>query len=98
MDDKDNHIAGLVVSDSQPNHGGYRRIWVGRTAADAATLALMDAAGNKRIMLKVAANGGAKMEFLDRDGNVVKVIGGRPSTRKRVNSHFERPLCGVHLR
>ena len=76
VDDKDNHVAGLAVSDSQPNNGGYRRIWVGRTADEAATLALMDAAGHKRIMLKVAANGAAEMVFLDKDGNVVKVIRG----------------------
>ncbi|MDQ6647976.1 MAG: hypothetical protein M3Y93_12240 [Pseudomonadota bacterium] len=68
--------ASGAASDSQPNNGGYRRIWVGRTADDAATLALMDAAGKKRIMLKVAANGGAKMEFLDNEGNVIKVIRG----------------------
>ena len=76
VDDKDNRMAGLAVSDSQPNSGGHRRIWVGRTADNAATLALMDAAGNKRIVLKVAANGDAKMEFLDKDGHVAKVIRG----------------------
>jgi len=26
VDDKDNHMAGLAVSDSQPNNGGYSRI------------------------------------------------------------------------
>lgn len=76
VDDKDNHMAGLAVSDSQPNIGGHRRIWVGRSADDAATLALMDAHGNKRILLKVTANGAAEMEFLDKNGKVVKVIRG----------------------
>lgn len=76
VDDKDNRMAGLVVSDSQENSGGHRRIWVGRTADGAATLALMDALGKQRILLKVPSNGAAEMDFLDKDGNVVKVFRG----------------------
>jgi hypothetical protein len=79
VDDKDNSMAGLVVSDSQENVGGHRRAWVGRTANGAATLALMDALGNKRIVLKVAADGVAEMNFLDKDGKVVKTFKGERS-------------------
>jgi hypothetical protein len=79
VDDKDNSMAGLAVSDSQENGGGYRRAWVGRTADGAATLALMDAFGNKRIVLKVAADGVAEMNFLDKDGKVVKTFKGERS-------------------
>lgn len=76
VDDKDNSMTGLVVSDSQENSGGHRRIWVGRTADGAATLALMDALGKQRILLKVPANGEAEMDFLNKDGKVVKVFRG----------------------
>ena len=76
VDDKDNSMAGLAVSDSQESIGGHRRAWVGRTADGAATLALMDALGNKRIVLKVAADGVAEMNFLDKDGKVVKTFKG----------------------
>ena len=76
VDDKDNSIAGLAVSDSQENLGGYRRAWLGRTSDGSATLALMDALGNKRIILKVPANGEAEMDFLDKHGKVIRVFRG----------------------
>jgi hypothetical protein len=76
VDDKDNSMAGLAVSDSQENSGGHRRAWMGRTADGSATLALMDALGNKRVLLKVPANGEAEMDFLDKDGKVIKVFRG----------------------
>jgi len=36
----------------------------------------MDALGNKRILLKVPANGEAEMDFLDKNGKVIKVFRG----------------------
>ena len=74
VDDKDNHMAGLAVSDSQEHGDGHRRIWVGRADDGAATVSLRDAAGKQRIVLKVAPDGGAAIDFLDGDGKVVKTI------------------------
>lgn len=76
VDDKDNSMAGLAVSDSKENGNGYRRIWVGRSADGSALLSLMDAGGNKRIQMKVASEGAAEIDFLDANGKVIKAIRG----------------------
>jgi len=76
VDDKDNHMAGMVVSDSNEGGNGYRRIWVGRSADGSALLSLMDAGGNKRIQMKVASDGAAAIDFLDANGKVTKTISG----------------------
>jgi hypothetical protein len=76
VDDKENSMAGMAVSDSQENGNGYRRIWVGRSADGSALLSLMDAAGNKRIQMKVASKGSAEIDFLDANGKVIKTISG----------------------
>jgi len=39
-------------------------------------LSLMDAAGNKRIQMKVASEGAAEIDFLDSNGKVLKTISG----------------------
>jgi hypothetical protein len=36
----------------------------------------MDAVGNERIVLKVARDGAAEIDFLNEDGKVVKVVRG----------------------
>jgi hypothetical protein len=76
VDDKENSMAGMAVSDSKENGNGYRRIWVGRSADGSALLSLMDAAGNKRIQMKVASKGTAEIDFLDANGKVIKTISG----------------------
>ncbi len=76
VDDKDNSMAGMAVSDSEENGNGHRRIWVGRSADGEARLSLMDSAGNARIQVKVPSKGAPEIEFLDADGKVTKTIKG----------------------
>lgn len=76
VDDKEDSMAGMAVSDSKENGGGYRRVWVGRTADGAALLSLMDATGNERIQMKVPSKGTPEIEFLDEGGKVTKTIRG----------------------
>ena len=76
VDDKEDSMAGMAVSDSKENGGGHRRVWVGRTADGAALLSLMDAAGNERIQMKVPSKGTPEIEFLDEGGKVTKTIRG----------------------
>lgn len=76
VDDKDNSMAGMAVSDSEENGNGHRRIWVGRSADGEARLSLMDTAGNARIQVKVPSKGAPEIEFLDADGKVTKTIKG----------------------
>jgi hypothetical protein len=66
VDDKDNKFAGLAVND--PTH----RIWIGRKDDNASVVALMDAKGKKRIVIQVAGDGTASLDFLDAEGHVVK--------------------------
>jgi hypothetical protein len=76
VDDKDNSMAGMAVSDSKEHGEGHRRIWVGRSADGSASLSLMDAAGNERIQMKVPSAGTAEIDFLDADGKVIRTIKG----------------------
>jgi len=68
VDDKDNKFAGLAVNDQN------RRIWVGRKDDGAAVVSLMDAKGKKRIVMQVAADGTASLNFLDAEGHVVRSL------------------------
>jgi len=72
VDDSEDRLAGLAVTDSPSGSEVHRRIWLGRGDDGAATLALMDAKGKKRLLLQVAPEGAARLTFLDADGNVVK--------------------------
>jgi hypothetical protein len=72
VNDKDNKFAGLSISDSRPGEiKTPQRIWVGRKDDGAAEIALMDTSGNKRIVLKVLANGKSSLSFLDDKGDVL---------------------------
>ncbi len=72
VNDKDNRFAGLSISDSRPGKiETPERIWVGRKDDGAAEIALMDTSGNKRIVLKVLANGKSSLSFLDDKGNIL---------------------------
>ena len=51
-----------------------RRIWVGRKDDGAAVVSLMDANGKKRIVMQVAADGTASLNFLDTEGHVVRSL------------------------
>lgn len=76
VDDKDDNMAGMAVSDSKEGGSGHRRVWVGRSADGSALLSLMDAVGNERIVLKVARDGAAEIDFLNEDGKVVRAVRG----------------------
>jgi hypothetical protein len=72
VEDSQNRFAGLAVLDSIAGSEVYRRIWLGRGDDGSATLALLDAAGRKRLLLQVQADGGASVSLLDSNGNVVR--------------------------
>jgi hypothetical protein len=72
VDDKENHFAGLAVNDQSTRMN--RRIWVGRQDNGASVVALMDAMGRKRIVMQVAADGSASLDFLGADGHVIKSL------------------------
>ncbi len=52
---------------------GYQR-WIVGNSAGISQLALNDAKGHPRLRLRVTADGDARVEFLDADGNVVKSV------------------------
>ncbi|HEY8021864.1 MAG TPA: hypothetical protein VIH93_12235 [Thermoanaerobaculia bacterium] len=81
VDDKEDRIAGLAVGDSPTGSEVHRRVWVGRGEDGAATVALMDARGKKRLILQVTADGAPSLSLLDASGQVVRRIDpteGRP--------------------
>lgn len=74
VDDAEDRMAGLAVSDSPSGNDVRRRIWLGRGEDGAAALALLDGAGHKRIVMKVAENGESKISVLDANGKTVKEL------------------------
>ena len=72
VDDSENRIAGLIVSDSVPGTDSRRRIWIGRGDDGDATLALLDGNGRKRFSMTVAADGKTAITVLDENGKVVR--------------------------
>jgi len=72
--DREDRFAGLVVTDSPTGSEVHRRVWVGRDDSGAASLALMDPHGKKRVVLTVAADGSPSIAMLDANGKVVKQI------------------------
>ncbi|SEO44983.1 hypothetical protein SAMN02800692_0837 [Luteibacter sp. UNC138MFCol5.1] len=83
VDDKDNHFAGLSVTDSVEHARSTRRIWVGRDDDGTATLSMRDGAGKERIQMKVPADGTPVINFLDGNGKVQKTIAGADSASSR---------------
>lgn len=74
VDDKEDRFAGLSVTDSLTGTDNRRRVWIGRGDDGAATLALMDANGRKRIVMEVKPDGTPGLSFLDSSGKVVNQI------------------------
>jgi hypothetical protein len=74
VDDSEDRLAGLVVSDSPSGNDVRRRIWLGRGDDGVASLALLDGAGHKRIVMKVAENGESQISVLDAAGKTVKEL------------------------
>lgn len=80
VDDKEDRLSGLIVSDSVTGTDGRRRVWVGRDESGIASVALMDPEGKKRIVMQVAADGSPSIVFLDKEGKLVQKLA--PETRK----------------
>jgi len=74
VDDSTDRFAGLAVADSPSGSIVHRRIWLGRGKDGVATLALMDGAGHKRLVLSVAPNGAPRIAVLSAEGKVVRTI------------------------
>jgi len=71
VDDREDRFAGLEVTDSPAAGRSHSRVWVGRREDGAATVALMDAAGKKRILMQVTADGTSSLSFLDANGKII---------------------------
>ena len=64
-------FAGLSVADGRTGGETHRRIWVGCGDDGAATIALMDGEGRRRLIMSVPAEGAPSLAFLAEDGSVV---------------------------
>jgi hypothetical protein len=74
VDDAENSFAGLAVTDSPSGTDVRRRVWLGRGDDGAASLALRDGDGNKRIVMSVTVDGKSQISVLDAKGNIVKEL------------------------
>jgi hypothetical protein len=74
VDDKEDRLSGLSVTDSISGTETHRRVWVGRGDDGAAVVALMDAKGKKRILMQVKSDGSSSLTFLDSNGKVVNQL------------------------
>ena len=74
VDDSENRFAGMAVADSPSGSEVHRRIWLGRGEDGIATLALLDADGNRRLVMQVEPDGRARISVLDSDGNAVQEL------------------------
>lgn len=79
VDDHEDRMAGLIVSDSPEKAQGHRRVWLGRSDDGTATLAMMDGAGRKRLLFEVPADGNPSLAFMDANGKVVQRLA--PTTK-----------------
>jgi hypothetical protein len=71
ISDHENRFAGLRVRDTALGGPNNNRVWVGNTDDGAATVALMDAQGRRRIVMEVKADGSSSLTFLDADGKTL---------------------------
>jgi len=76
ISDNENRFAGLRVRDAALGGPSNTRdrVWVGNTEDGAATVALMDTQGRRRIVMEVKANGASSLTFLDANGRVVNQL------------------------
>jgi hypothetical protein len=74
VDDNEDRLAGLSVTDSITGTDNRQRVWVGRGDDGSATVRLMDANGKKRIVIEVGPNGDPRLSFLDAEGNVISQL------------------------
>jgi hypothetical protein len=74
VSDIHDRFAGLRVRDNSIGGPNRNRIWVGNGDDGAATVALMDAQGRRRIVMEVQADGASSLTFLDAGGRVLKQL------------------------
>ena len=74
ISDKDNRFAGLRVKDTGIGGPNNNRVWVGNTDDGAATVALMDTQGRRRIVMEVKGDGSSSLTFLDANGKVLNQL------------------------
>jgi hypothetical protein len=74
VDDKEDQMSGLSVTDSPTGKDNRERVWVGRKGDGAAAVRLMDNRGRQRIRMQVTAEGTPSLSFLDGDGKVLKKL------------------------
>lgn len=72
VDDKEDHLVGLAVTDSPTGTETHRRIWLGRGEDGTATLSLADGKGKRRLVFQVRADGTVRIAQLDANGKTVK--------------------------
>ncbi|HEV8238141.1 MAG TPA: hypothetical protein VGS57_02090 [Thermoanaerobaculia bacterium] len=80
VNDHEVRRAGLIIRDSPPGGPNQRRVFVGRGDDGVAQLALADAGGKQRLVLKVAPEGAASIQFLDSDGKVLQELPAAPAS------------------
>ena len=81
ISDSENRFAGLRVGDTTVGGPSSTRVWAGHTDDGAATVALMDAQGRRRIVMEVKANGSSSLAFLDASGKVMNQLTPAPGPR-----------------
>ena len=74
ISDKDNRFAGLRVKDTGIGGPNNNRVWVGNTDDGAATVALMDTQGRRRIVMEVKGDGSSSLTFLDANGKALNQL------------------------
>jgi hypothetical protein len=72
-------LAGLSPAEQQAamvsaNMGGSQRAFLGRQGSGASELVLRDGAGKARLVLSVAADGAARIAFMDETGRTTRVV------------------------
>ena len=74
VSDSENRFAGLRIKDNSIGGPNNNRIWVGNSDDGAATVALMDRQGRKRIVMEVKSDGASSVTFLDENGKAVNQL------------------------
>ncbi len=74
ISDSANRFAGLRVNDTAIGGPNTNRVWVGNTDDGAATVALTDSQGRRRIVMQVKADGSSSLTFLDANGKVLNEL------------------------
>ena len=74
VSDSANRFAGLRIKDTAVGGPNTNRVWVGHTDDGAASVALMDVQGRRRIVMEVKADGSSSLTFLDANGRVLNQL------------------------